>query len=456
MTRAHMKTSDPALRQYIELYEHNTGTLDANSAPVLNALRPRALEVLRDTPLPSRSTEGYEKTPLDEMFAPDYGVNVARVNLPVDVAASFRCDVPNLSTLSACLANDAFIPSRDLAQRLPEGVTFMSLARAAREMPELVGEHYATIAPLDQAPVALNTLLAQDGVFIHVARGVRAEKALQLVEILSAPVEMAVFRRILIVVEDDAELRLLLCDHTQERTRRYLASRIIEVKLGRNARIELCAIEESSPLTSAWTGLYMSQDEGSESLLNTTTLTCGTTRNDFGVGLDGEHASAHLTGMAIGGGEMHIDNFTSVVHAAPRCHSNQMFKYALDDRSRGAFEGNIFVAEGAVFTEAYQSNRNILASPDAMMHCKPQLIIYNDDVKASHGATTGQLDNDALFYMRQRGIPEAEARTMLMQAFMVDVIDSVRIPGLNERLRHLVDRRFAGALGDCKGCINLD
>ena len=263
MTRAHMKTEDPALRQYIELYEHNTGTLDAHSAPVMNALRPRALEVLRDTQLPSRSTEGYEKTPLDEMFAPDYGVNVARVNLPVDVAASFRCDVPNLSTLSACLANDAFVPSRDLAQRLPEGVTFMSLARAAREMPELVAGHYATIAPLDQAAVALNTLLAQDGVFIHVARGVRPDKALQLVEILSAPVEMAVFRRILIVVEDDAELRLLVCDHTQERTRRYLASRIIEVKLGRNARLELCGIEESSPLTSAWSGLDMSQDAGS-------------------------------------------------------------------------------------------------------------------------------------------------------------------------------------------------
>jgi len=444
--------TDAALRQYIELYAHNTGTLDAHSAPVLNSLRPRALEVLKVGSLPSRSTEGYEKTPLDEMFAPDYGVNVSRVNLPVDVAASFRCDVPNLSTLSACLANDAFIPSKDLDQRLPEGVTFMSLARAAREMPELVGAHYATIAPLDQTPVALNTLLAQDGVFIHVAKGVRAEKTLQLVEILSAPVEMAVFRRVLIVLEDDAELRLLLCDHTQERTRRYLASRIIEVKLGRNARFEMCAIEESSALTSSYSGLYMSQDAGSESQLNTTTLTCGTARNDFGVNLDGEHASTRLTGMAIGGGEMHIDNFTSVVHASPRCQSNQMFKYVLDDRSRGAFEGNILVEEGAVFTEAYQTNRNILASPDATMHCKPQLIIYNDDVKASHGATTGQLDNEALFYMRQRGIPEAEARTMLMQAFMVDVIDSVHIPGLNERLRHLVDRRFSGALGDCKGC----
>ncbi len=149
---------------------------------------------------------------------------------------------------------------------------------------------------------------------------------------------------------------------------------------------------------------------------------------------------------------MHVDNNSSVVHSAPRCHSDQLFKYVLDGASTGAFEGSILVKESAPYTEAYQSNRNILASAEARMHCKPQLVIYNDEVKCSHGATTGQLDTDALFYMRQRGIPEAEARTMLMQAFMVDVIDSVRIPGLNERLRHLVDRRFSGTLGDCPGC----
>ncbi len=159
-----------------------------------------------------------------------------------------------------------------------------------------------------------------------------------------------------------------------------------------------------------------------------------------------------LAGMVIGSGKMHVDNDSDIRHMAPRCHSNQLFKYVLDEESKGAFEGSIFVAPGARFTEAYQSNRNILASTTAKMHCKPQLEIYNDDVKCSHGATTGQLDTDALFYMRSRGIPESEARTMLMQAFMVDVIDTVHISGLRERLLHLVDRRFSGTLGDCAGC----
>ncbi|MCM1521443.1 MAG: Fe-S cluster assembly protein SufD [Muribaculaceae bacterium] len=443
-----MKSSD----QYIKLYERNTAAIDAGSGPALNRLRPAALSTLKSTGLPTLHNEGYEKTSIEEMFAPDYGVNISRVSIPVDIAASFRCDVPNLSTLTGFVINDSFVPSAGLDNRLPEGVTFMSLAKAAREMPETVNKHYGSLAPITSAPVALNTLLAQDGVFIHIHKGCRPEKALQIVEIFSAPVEIAAFRRMLIVVDDDADLRLLVCDHTQERTRRYLASRVIEVVVGHNARFEMCMLEESSAMTSVHSLLYMAQNEGSEALINATTLTCGNSRNEFDINLRGPHASARLTGMAIGGDRMHIDNNSAITHTAPHCHSDQLFKYVLDDHSTGAFEGSILVEPSAQFTEAYQSNRNILASADARMHCKPQLIIYNDDVKCSHGATTGQLDTDALFYMRQRGIPEAEARTMLMQAFMVDVIDTVHIPGLNERLRHLVERRFSGSLGDCPGC----
>jgi Fe-S cluster assembly protein SufD len=124
----------------------------------------------------------------------------------------------------------------------------------------------------------------------------------------------------------------------------------------------------------------------------------------------------------------------------------------LDEESTGAFEGAIYVADGAQYTEAYQSNRNLLASKQARMHTKPQLEIYNDDVKCSHGATTGQLDADALFYMRSRGIPEQEARMMLMQAFMVDVIDMVKMDGLRDRLRHLVEKRFYGQQAKCADC----
>lgn len=441
-----------ALKQYIDLYDANSEAIQASTGEPLDTLRAAARRELEGASLPTRKTEGYEKTSLEDMFAPDYGVNIARVGMPVDVAASFRCDVPNISTLLGTVVNDMFVPASTLESRLPEGVTFMSLARASREMPEVVRKYYGSVAPLTDPVAALNTMMVQDGAFIHVGRGVRPEKALQLVNIFSSPVPLAAFRRLLVVLEEDAELKLLVCDHTQDCDRAYLGCQVTEVCLARGSHLEMCSIEESSPLTSRCNRLYMEQQEGSEAIINTTTLTCGTTRNDFAVRLLGERADCRLNGMAIAGGEMHIDNDTSIVHEAPRCHSNQLFKYALDDKAQGAFEGSITVKPTAPFTEAYQSNRNILASQTARMHCKPQLVINNDEVKCSHGATTGQLDEDALFYMRQRGIPLDEARTMLMQAFMVDVIDTVHIPGVQEKLRHLVDRRFAGTLGDCESC----
>lgn len=441
-----------AIKQYTDLYDATREAIRANSGEPMNARRDAARRKLEDASLPTRRTEGFEKTSIEDLFAPDYGVNVNRIGIPVDVAATFRCDVPNLSTLQATVVNDKFIPSAALDDRLAGGIRFMSLARASREMPEIVSRHYGSIAPEEDASVSLNTMLAQDGVFIYVPRGVRADKALQLVNIFSSPAPLAAFRRMLVVVEDDADLTLLVCDHTQDRSQHYLASQIIEMSVGRNARVEICSIEESSPLTSRYSRLFVRQAQGSNVSVNSTTLTCGITRNDFDIELEGEHCECRLSGMAIGSDSMHIDNNTAVRHRPPRCHSNQLFKYVLDGESDGAFEGSITVLPDAPFTEAYQSNRNILASDRARMHCKPQLIINNDEVKCSHGATTGQLDEDALFYMRSRGIPEAEARRMLMQAFMVDVIDSVRIPGLRERLLHLVDRRFSGTLGNCETC----
>lgn len=440
------------LTQYIQLYEEHRDTINANSAGKLNAVRDEALAALRDSKLPDKSCEGFEKTSIADMFAPDYGVNISRVNIPVDIAATFRCDVPSLSTMLGLVINDSFHPTSMLESKLPEGMFFGSLKRAATELPEVMEKFYASIAPMGEASVALNTMLAQDGVMIYVPRGVRPERPLQLVNVFSSPVPTAAFRRLLIVIEPEAELQLLVCDHTQDKTNTYLDSQIAEVFIGEGAKFEACSIEESSAATSRYSRMFVRQESGSHFTFNTTTLTCGTTRNDFEIDLTGEHCETHLAGMVIGSDSMHTDNNSVIRHLSPRSHSNQLFKYVLDDTASGAFEGSILVAPGAQFTEAYQSNRNILASTEARMHCKPQLEIYNDDVKCSHGATTGQLDNDALFYMRSRGIPEAEARTMLMQAFMVDVIDSVHISGLRERLLHLVDRRFSGSLGDCSSC----
>lgn len=439
-------------RQYIDLYRSHAARIDAGSAPALNALRPAAAEALEATDLPVKGMEGYERTDVAAMFAPDYGVNVMRLDIPADVAASWRCDVPNMSTLLGVVANDAFVASAGLERRLPEGVTFCSLRQAALSAPALVEACYGTVAPLDDPAVALNTMLAQDGVLVHVARGVKVAKPLQLVNLFSAPARMMAARRVLIVMDEGAEAQLLVCDHTQDCSHDYLSSEVVEVVMAEGSRLDYYCIEESSARTTRHSQLFARQGARSKLTINSSTLTCGTTRNTFGLTVAGEHCETRLAGMVVASADMKVDNAVNLLHVAPRCKSTQLFKYVVDERASCAFQGRILVSGDAPFTDADQTCRSLLASTEARMHSKPQLEIYNDEVKCSHGATTGQLDAEALFYMRTRGIPEAEARTMLMQAFMADVIDTVGLEGLRDRLRHLVEKRFADPGATCADC----
>lgn len=441
-----------SINQYLDLYKENRDAINAHSADVLNSFRELALDAIGNKQLPKQGDESYEKTSVDEMFAHDYGVNINRMDIPVNVAASFKCDVPNMSTWMSFIVNDMFHASLTSRNKMPEGVIVDSLARVATEYPELVAKYYSSIAPLEDVGVALNTLLVQDGVLIYVPKGVKLEKPLQLVNIFSSPIDLMAVRRLLVVLEDDAEAQLLVCDHTQDSMHKYLSSQVIEIVMGERSRFDIYDMEESSPETTRYSRLFARQSASSNLLINGTTLMCGSTRNGYDIDIEGDGCETLLAGMAIGSDVQHIDNCSNINHRASHCHSSQLFKYVLDDKSTGAFEGSILVAPEAKFTEAYQSNRNLLASTSAKMHTKPQLVIYNDDVKCSHGATTGQLDAAALFYMRSRGISEKEARLMLMQAFMVDVIDIVRMDGLRDRLRHLVEKRFYGQQMLCSEC----
>lgn len=441
-----------SLSQYIDLFKEHRAAIEAHSVAQLNALRAKAFEELANARLPHKGDEGYERTDVNSMFAPDFGLNIERRAVEADVASSFKCDVPNMSTLLGLVLNDSFVPSSTLLKRLPEGVVFTSLRRAAETHPAIVEKYYGSLATLTKPAVALNTLLTQDGVMVYVPRGMKLDKPLQLVNIFCSREDIMAVRRVLVVIEDGAEAQMLVCDHTQPEAGRALSSQVVEIVLGEGARLDYCDMEESTPTTARSSETFVRQEAGSSLSLNGMTLSCGNTRNDYSIDLVGERCSTILSGMAIGTDRRHTDNNSTVRHLAPRCTSRQLFKYVLDDDSTGAFEGSILVAPGSILTEAYQSNRNILASPSARMHTRPQLEIYNDDVKCSHGATTGQLDDEALFYMRTRGIPEREARVMLMQAFMTDVIDTVAIEGLRDRLRHLVERRFAGADTTCSDC----
>lgn len=440
-----------ALEQYIGLYREYREVVERNAPAALNALRPAALDALATACLPRKGQEDYEAIDMEAIFAPDYGVNVTRLDYNIDPTESFRCDVPNLSTCLFHTYNDVPHISATSRRNL-DGVVVETLTEATANHPDVLAGHLGRLARLDDPTVALNTLLAQDGLLVYVPDGVSASKPIQLLNILSAAHPTMVVRRLLVVAGKNAHVRLLACDHTQGSGTQVLNLQVIEVVAGRNATVDFYDLEESGTDTSRVSSLFVEQHEGSSVLVDGITLMNGITRNNYHVQVVGEHASTELLGMTIASGHQHVDTRSFVSHNVPRCTSNQMFKYVLADEAIGAFAGKVLIKEGCPRVEAYQGNRNLCASPSARMYTKPQLEIYTDDVKASHGTTIGQLDEEAMFYMRTRGVSQESARRLLMQAFMSDVIDGVRLDVLRDRLHYLVEKRFDGTLAACTGC----
>ncbi|WP_294632143.1 Fe-S cluster assembly protein SufD [uncultured Bacteroides sp.] len=441
-----------AEQQYIDLFSQTEAMICRHSAEVLNAPRAAAFADFERLGFPTRKQEKYKYTDVSKFFEPDYGLNLNRLDIPVNPYEVFKCDVPNMSTSLYFVVNDGFYSKALPASHLPEGVLFGSLKEMAEKYPELVGKYYGKLADTSQDGVtAFNTAFAQDGVLLYVPKNVTVERPIQLVNILRGDVDFLVNRRVLIVLEEGAQARMLMCDHAMDNVN-FLATQVIEVFVGANAFFDLYELEETHTSTVRISNLYVKQEANSNVLLNGMTLYNGTTRNTTEVLLAGEGAEIRLCGMAIEDKNQHVDNHTTIDHAVPNCTSNELFKYVLDDQSVGAFSGLVLVRPGAQHTSSQQTNRNLCATRDARMYTQPQLEIYADDVKCSHGATVGQLDENALFYMRQRGIPEREARLLLMFAFVNEVVDTIRLDALRDRLHLLVEKRFRGELNKCQGC----
>ena len=441
-----------AEQQYIDLFAQCEDLVCRESSGVMNAPRAAALADFERLGFPSSRAEDYRYTDVSRSFAPDYGMNLKRVKIPVNPQDVFHCDVPNLSTSLYFVVNDSFYHQALPKAHLPEGVYIGSLKDFSDERPEVAARYYGKLATSSKnGIVALNTMFAQDGFVVYVPQGVAVERPIQLVNIFRSDVDLMANRRVLVIMEPRSEAKLLVCDHSID-TVRFLANQVIEVFVGEGASFDYYDLEESSDTTTRFSSLFVKQEAESNVVINGITLTNGLTRNDYQVELLGERAETTLCGMSILDKEQHVDTYTHITHAVPRCKSNELFKNVLNDQAVGAFSGRILVKEGADKTEAYQSNRNLCATREARMYSKPQLEIYADDVKCSHGMTTGQLDEEAIFYMRSRGISLDEARMLLSVAFTSDVIDHVRVEALRDRLHRLVEKRFRGELAKCAGC----
>ena len=443
-------------QQYIELYEQCREMICEHSSDVMNNVREEAFRRFNASGFPTRKVERYKYTDIEQLFAPDYGLNLNRLQIPVDPYEAFRCDVPNLSTSLYFVVNDMFYHaskkedgSKRVATgtaRLPEGVIIGSLKDFAQS------EYYDRLAgQAHDATTDLNTMLAQDGLYVYVPKGVKVGRTIQVINILRSDVNLMVNRRVLIVLEEGAEIKMLFCDHAAD-DRHFLATQVIEAFVGENASLDLYCLEETHHKNVRVSNVYIDQQRNSRVNHNVITLHNGITRNKLDLAFSGEGAECQCYGCVIADKEQHVDNNTLIVHKVPHCTSQELYKYVLDEHATGAFAGRVLVEHGAQKTTSQMTNQNLTATKEARMYTQPMLEIYADDVKCAHGSTVGQLNDAALFYMRQRGISLQEAKVLLQNAFINEVIDKMQLEPLRDRLHHLVEKRFRGELNKCAGC----
>ena len=435
-------------QQYIDLYKQARGIICEHSSDVMNAVRDEAFEHFQTLGFPSKKVERYKYTDMQKLFEPDYGLNLQRLPIPVNPYEAFHCDVPNLSTSLYFVVNDMFYHDDKPKGSLPEGVIIGSL----KDYPELTARYFAKQAKTAADGItALNTMLAQDGLFVYVPKNVKVDRAIQVINILRSDVDLMVNRRVLIVLEEGAEIKMLFCDHAAD-DRRFLATQVIEAYVGENASLDLYCLEETHHKNVRVSNVYIDQQANSRVNHNVITLHNGVTRNRLDLTFSGEGAECQCYGCVIADKQQHVDNNTLITHRVPHCTSNELYKYVLDDKATGAFAGRVLVEQGAQKTTSQMTNQNLTATREARMYTQPMLEIYADDVKCAHGSTVGQLNDAALFYMRQRGITLQEAKTLLQNAFINEVIDKMQLEPLRDRLHYLVEKRFRGELNKCKGC----
>lgn len=436
----------------ITLFEENRALIEKDSSAHVNAARNNAAVAFNRLGIPSNKNEAYKYTNLQPYFRTGFKPALNKIVFDGNIEDVFKCDVDNIDAHTIFVINGHFREGSNPSS-LPAGVLIGSFAQLSVKHPEIIEQYYGKNAPVEEdGIVALNILCALDGVFIFIPKNKILEKPIQVVNLLTGNEDTLVFQRNLIVLEEGAQARVLLCDHTLSKSR-FVVNTVTEGHVNPLANLDLYNIQNQHNGAVQVGGYYFNQESQSVLSASYFQLNTGTTRNNIYMRLGGSKAECHLSGLYLTDKNQHIDNFTYIIHAVPDCESNELFKGVMDDASTGAFTGRILVAPDAQRTNAYQSNNNLLITDSAKIFTRPQLEIYADDVKCSHGATIGQLDEKALFYLRARGISKEEALILLMYAFAYEVIEKIKVPSLKDQIRKLVESRFRGELDKCDSCI---
>jgi len=448
-------TGNPSERseRYYNLYRENIARISEISSPLINSFREAAIGKFMQLGIPTRKNETYKYTNLDTFFGYDFRSYFMPSESDFAKAEEFRCDVSNLDAHGIVLMNGFYPTLRDKLRQLPGGIWIGSLNEASKRFSDQFARHFGKYLNGDSdGLVHLNTAMASDGVFIYVPEGISLNKPVQVVNLVQSDEDIFNQHRNLIIVGNNSDMTLIICDHTLS-PNKFLTNAVTEVFVGENSRFDIIRVQNEHNNAGKITHTFIHQEANSRASSNNITLHGGLVRNSTHHYLGGEGAEGYSYGLFLADKFQHVDNFVNVNHAVPNCSSNQLFKGVLDDMATGAFNGRIYVHKDAQGTRAYQKNNNILLTDDAKMDSKPQLEIYADDVKCSHGATVGQLNEDAQFYLQSRGINKREARLMLMFGFAHEVIQNINVEPLRERLDNLVMQRLRGELSRCASCM---
>lgn len=415
--------------------------------------RDAAFEKFRKEGFPNTKVEHWRSTDLSKALSHEYIFNFEPSGHNVDINSIFQCNVPHFQTYLVAQLNGWYVYKETPLTILENGVIVGSLAAAVKVYPEIFEKYYQRIA--DQKPdvlLDLNTAFAQDGVFIYVPDNVEVEDTIQMVNVVNSNENVMLNTRNLIVLGNNSKLQLVHCDDSLSHSYSFINS-ITEIALGENAVLEHYKLQNKDDHSTLLTGIYYQLESLAQLRTNIVSLNGGMIRNNTHVSLQGQGASAEVAGLYLVDKNQHISNQVFVEHNVANCTSNQLFKGVLDDQASAVFNGHVHVKRDAQQTAAYQSNKNILLTDKACIDTQPFLEIYADDVKCSHGATVGQLDNEALFYIRSRGISDANARILLMYAFAAEVINRIGIEELRIRMDDMVKKRLRGELSYCDQCV---
>lgn len=426
-----MIETTPIKNQFLSAFEQFERDAANADAPWLRPLRQAAIARFAELGFPGKRNEDWKFTSLTGLQNNEFRLCDGQAEIDSQWLEQF--------TFSDChqlvIVNGHFRPDLSNIGHLKNGIVLCSLAEAMDKHSELVSAHLARYAKHDDlALTALNTSFLRDGSFIYLPKNAVLDKPIHLIQINAAESDpVMAFPRHLLVADQNSQATVVE-SHLGRGEQSYFTNCVVEVYLGENARVDHYKVVREGHAAFHIANLQVYQEPNSNFFSHYFALSGGLLRNESRTLFAGQNSECTFNGLYLGRDRQHIDNHTVIDHAQPHCHSYEIYKGLLDDHAHGVFNGKIFVREDAQKTDAKQSNQCILLSDDAVIDTKPQLEIFADDVKCTHGATVGQLDETSLFYLRSRGISENQARSLLIYAFANDLIQRIKVDPIRIQL----------------------